>query len=167
MASTGDIAPDFTTPLATGDLESITLTERLKAEAPIVLAFFPGAFTSVCTTEMCTFQDRLTTFDDLEATVYGVSVDSPFALNEFRARNDIEFAFVSDFEKEIIETYDVRMDFADLGVYGVAKRAVFVVDSNGVITYDWVSDDPGVEPDYDAVEAAVADAAETNGSDAA
>ena len=159
MPATGDSAPDFTAPLATGDLESITLSERLEEEAPIVLAFFPGAFTGVCTTEMCTFQDRLSAFEDLDATVYGVSVDSPFAQNAFRERNGLTFDLVSDFDREIIDDYDVRMDFADLGVHGVAKRSVFVVDSDGEITYSWVSDDPGVEPDYDEVEQAVADAA--------
>ena len=158
MVRTGDSAPDFTAPLATGDVESITLSERLEEEAPIVLAFFPGAFTGVCTTEMCTFQDRLAAFEDVDASVYGVSVDSPFALNAFREENGLSFGLISDFEKELIDDYDVRMDFADLGVYGVAKRSVFVVDSSGEITYAWVSDDPGVEPEYDEVERAVADA---------
>ncbi|MHC3438188.1 redoxin domain-containing protein [Natrialbaceae archaeon A-gly3] len=158
MPETGDTAPDFTAPLANGDVDSFTLSENLE-DAPIVLAFFPGAFTGVCTTEMCTFQDRLAAFNDLDASVYGVSVDSPFSLNEFREQNNLEFALVSDFEKEIIDDYDVRMDFADLGVYGVAKRSVFVVDADGEVTYAWVSDDPGVEPDYDEVEEAVADAA--------
>ncbi|WP_137289641.1 redoxin domain-containing protein [Natronorubrum halophilum] len=159
MPETGDSAPDFTAPLATGDVDSFTLSDRLADEAPIVLAFFPGAFTGVCTTEMCAFQDRLASFNDLEASVYGVSRDSPFALNEFRAQNDLEFGLISDYNKEIIDDYDVEMDFADLGVYGVAKRSVFVVDADGTITYKWVSDDPGVEPDYDEVEAAVEDAA--------
>ncbi len=159
MVEPGDTAPDFTAPLANGDVDSLTLSEALEEDAPVVLAFFPGAFTSVCTTEMCAFQDRLSTFDDLDAAVYGVSVDSPFSLNEFREQNDLEFALVSDFEKEIIDDYDLSMDFADLGVYGVAKRSVFVVDGDGEITYSWVSDDPGVEPDYDEVEEAVADAA--------
>ncbi len=159
MPTTGDTAPDFTAPLATGDVESITLSDRLEDEAPVVLAFFPGAFTSVCTTEMCTFEDRLAAFDDLDASVYGVSVDSPFALNEFRAQNDLTFGLVSDFDRELIDAYDVRMDFDDLGVHGVAKRSVFVIDADGTITYAWVSDDPGVEPDYDEVEDAVADVA--------
>jgi len=159
MPTTGDAAPDFTAPLATGDIEEFSLSERLENEAPIVLAFFPGAFTSVCTTEMCAFQDRLGNFNDLEANVYGVSRDSPFTLNEFRAQNDLEFGLISDYNKEIIDDYGIGMDFADLGVYGVAKRSVFVVDSDGEITYSWVSDDPGVEPEYDEVEAAVEDAA--------
>ena len=157
MVRTGDQAPDFTAPLATGDVESITFSEELERNAPIVLAFFPGAFTGGCTREMCTFQDRLGAFDDLEATVYGVSVDSPFALNAFREENALSFSLVSDFDKELIDDYDVRTDFEDLGVYGLAKRSVFVVDETGEIAYDWVSDDAGVEPDYDAVERAVAD----------
>ncbi|APX98099.1 redoxin domain-containing protein [Natronorubrum daqingense] len=159
MPEIGDTAPDFTAPLATGDVESITLSERLEDGAPIVLAFFPGAFTGVCTTEMCTFQDRLASFNDLDASVYGVSRDSPFALNEFREQNGLEFGLISDFNQEIIDDYGIAMDFADLGVYGVAKRSVFVVDADGEIAYSWVSDDPGVEPDYDEVEAAVEDAA--------
>ena len=159
MLDTDQAAPDFTAPVATGDVESITLSERLPDEAPIVLAFFPGAFTSVCTSEMCTFRDRLSAFERLEATVYGVSVDSPFALNEFRDQNDLGFDLISDFEKELIDAYDVRTDFAALGIYGLADRAVFVVDESGTITYAWVGDNPGLEPEYDAIEEAVADAA--------
>ncbi|WP_126662962.1 redoxin domain-containing protein [Haloterrigena salifodinae] len=155
MPETGDAAPDFTAPLANGDIEEFTLSDHLEDEAPIVLAFFPGAFTGVCTTEMCTFQDRLAAFNDLDASVYGVSRDSPFTLNEFREQNDLEFGLISDYNKEIIDDYGIEMDFADLGVYGVAKRSVFVVDADGEIAYSWVSDDPGVEPDYDEVEAAV------------
>lgn len=157
MVTTGDAAPDFTAPLANGDIEEFTLSERLEDEGPIVLAFFPGAFTGVCTTEMCTFQDRLAAFNDLDATVYGVSRDSPFTLNEFREQNGLEFGLISDYNKEIIDDYGIPMDFDDLGVYGVAKRSVFVVDADGEVAYSWVSDDPGVEPDYDEVEAAVDD----------
>jgi len=158
MVDTGDDAPDFTAPLANGDIESFTLSEELD-DAPLVLAFFPGAFTSVCTSEMCTFRDELSTFEDIGASVYGISVDSPFTLNEFRDQNDLNFGLLSDIDKEVIDAYDVSMDFADLGVHGVAKRAVFVVDGDGEVASRWVSDDPGVEPDYDEVAAAAEDAA--------
>jgi peroxiredoxin len=158
MVDTGDDAPDFTAPLANGDIESFTLSEELD-DAPLVLAFFPGAFTSVCTSEMCTFRDELSAFEDIGASVYGISVDSPFTLNEFRDQNDLNFGLLSDIDKEVIDGYDVSMDFADLGVHGVAKRAVFVVDGGGEVAYRWVSDDPGVEPDYDEVAAAAEDAA--------
>jgi peroxiredoxin len=153
-----DVAPDFTAPLANGDIEEFSLSEELD-DGPVVLAFFPGAFTSVCTTEMCTFEDQLSNFEDIGADVYGISVDSPFTQNEFRDQNDLSFGLVSDIDKEVIDAYDVRMDFDDLGVNGVAKRAVFVVDEGGEVVYEWVSDDPGVEPDYDDVTAAAEEAA--------
>ncbi|MFB6069962.1 MAG: redoxin domain-containing protein [Halanaeroarchaeum sp.] len=158
MVDTGDTAPDFTAPLADGDVRSFTLSDHLE-DGPIVLAFFPGAFTGTCTDEMCTFRDEMAAFNDVGATVYGVSVDTPFSLNEFRSKHDLQFGLVSDHTKEVVDAYDVRMDFADLGYYGVAKRSVFVVDADGTVTYAWVSDDPGVEPDYDAVEEAAAEAA--------
>lgn len=157
MTNVGDRAPDFTIPLANGNVESFTLSGALD-EAPIVLAFFPAAFTGTCTNEMTTFQNRLEAFDDAGATVYGVSVDSPFSLNEFRERHGIGFGLLSDFQKDVIDDYGVRMDFADLGVYGVAKRAVFVIDDDREVTYRWVTDDPGEEPDYEAVESAARDA---------
>ena len=159
MVESGDPAPAFTAPLANGDVEEFAFPEDV-ADGPVALAFFPGAFTSVCTEELCTFDSRLDAFEDVGATVLGVSVDTPFALDEFRDQEDLSFGLISDTNKEIIDAYDVEMDFADLGYYGVAKRAVFVVDEDGRITYDWVSDDPGVEPDYEEVEAAVAEAAE-------
>ncbi|MFB6081490.1 MAG: redoxin domain-containing protein [Halanaeroarchaeum sp.] len=158
MVSVGDDAPAFSAPLAQDDIQPVTLSDAL-ADGPIVLAFFPGAFTSVCTDEMCTFRDEMAAFDDVGATVYGVSVDTPFSLNEFRAQNDLGFGIVSDHEKTLIDAYDVRMDFADLGYHGVAKRAVFVIDGDGTVTYRWVSDDPGIEPDYEEVERAAAEAA--------
>ncbi|MFB6165146.1 MAG: redoxin domain-containing protein [Haloarculaceae archaeon] len=157
MVSEGDAAPDFTAPLANGDIEEFTLSDRLD-EAPLVLAFFPGAFTSVCAHEMSEFGDRIQNFEEIGATVYGVSVNSPFALNEFRDKLDVDFAFVSDDDKEIVEDYGITMDFEELGVNNVAKRSVFVVNGDGEITYAWVSDDPGVEPDYDEIEDAAANA---------
>ena len=157
MVSVGDSAPDFTAPLANGDIDEFTLSDNLD-DAPLVLAFFPGAFTSVCSHEMTEFRDRLTDFEDIGATVYGISVDSPFALNEFRDKLDLDFDLISDADKEIIDEYGIGMDFAELGVHDVAKRSVFVVDSDGEVTYAWVSDDPGVEPDYDEVRDAAADA---------
>jgi peroxiredoxin len=157
MVSTGDTAPAFTAPLANGDIEEFELEESLD-QAPLVLAFFPGAFTSVCSHEMNTFQDRLEEFQKAGGSVYGVSVDSPFALNEFREKLGLTFDLVSDADKNVIETYDVSMDFEALGVHDVAKRAVFVVDGDGTVTYAWVSDDPGIEPDYDEVLEAVQEA---------
>jgi peroxiredoxin len=159
MVDVGDAAPDFTAPMATGEVDSFTLSERLD-EAPLILAFFPAAFTGTCATELSTFDDRLAEFEALGASVYGVSIDTPFTLNEFRAQNSISFPLISDVNRELIDLYDASMDFTGLGVYGVAKRSVFVVDGDGTVTYTWQSDDPGVEPDYEAVEEAAAAAAE-------
>jgi peroxiredoxin len=158
MVDTGDQAPDFTAPLANGDVEPFTLSNALD-DGPVVLAFFPGAFTDPCTDEMCTFRDSLADYEDVGATVYGVSVDTPFALNEWRDQNDLTFGLVSDTNKEIIDAYGVSIDFADLGYYGVAQRAVFVIDSDGRVTYKWVADEPPEQPDFEAVEAAAAEAA--------
>ena len=159
MVDVGDAAPDFTAPMATGEIESFTLSEHLD-EAPIVLAFFPAAFTGTCTTEMSTFQDRLADFQATGANIYGVSIDSPFTLNEFREQNGIEFPLISDTNRKLIDLYDVSMDFESYGVYDLAKRSVFVIDGDGTVTYTWASDDPGVEPDYEAVEEATVAAAD-------
>ncbi|WP_254274182.1 redoxin domain-containing protein [Haloarcula marina] len=154
MVSVGDDAPDFTAPLANGDVDELTLSDEL-GDGPVVLAFFPGAFTSVCSHEMEAFDERLDALRDLDATVYGVSIDTPFAQNAFRDELGLDFSLVSDNDRDIVEAYDASMDFEALGVHDLAKRAVFVVDEDGVVTYAWVSDDPGVEPDYEEVVAAV------------
>jgi peroxiredoxin len=157
MVTVGDQAPDFTVPLVTDTMEPFTLAESLD-EAPIVLVFFPGAFTSVCTEELGTFDDRLTGFEDIGATVYGVSVDTPFSLREYREQEGLQFGLLSDHDKEIIEAYDLSIDFEDYGYYGLADRAVVVIDANGTVTYRWVAENPSLQPDYEAVETAAADA---------
>ncbi|WP_324758372.1 redoxin domain-containing protein [Haloarcula sp. GH36] len=154
MVEVGDDAPRFTAPLANGDVDEISLADELD-DGPAVLAFFPGAFTSVCSHEMSTFQDRIADIEEAGATLFGVSIDTPFAQNAFRDELDLSFPLISDNDRTLVDAYDVSMDFAELGVHNVAKRAVFVLDDEGVVTYAWVSDDPGVEPDYDEVIEAV------------
>lgn len=154
MVATGDEAPAFSAPLATGDVETFDLAERLD-EAPLVLAFFPGAFTEVCSHEMNALDDRLGEIADADASLYGVSVDTPFALNRFRDELGLGFDLISDSNREIVDAWDLSMDFAAIGVENLAKRAVFVLDGDGVVTYAWVSDDPGREPDYDELLAAL------------
>ena len=151
MISDGDEAPAFTAPLANGDIESFSLPEAVDADAPVVLAFFPGAFTSVCSHEMRTFEQRLEDVADAGGTLYGVSIDSPFALNEFRDTLSLSFDLISDVNRDVVEAYDVSMAFEAVGIDRLAKRAVFVVDGDRTVTYAWVSDDPGAEPDYDEV----------------
>lgn len=165
MIDTGESAPDFTVPIAHGDayndVGEFTLSEHV-GEGPVVLAFFPAAFTSGCTEELCTFRDSLSAFEDLEASVYGISTDLPFAQNEFIRQEGLTFPLLSDFDHEVIHAYGVvREDFYD--VMFVAERSVFVVDEDGEIVYRWV--ESGDERDFpalieeirEAIEALVAD----------
>jgi peroxiredoxin len=159
MVTKGDTAPAFTAPLANGDVEQVSLSTLIDEDAPVVLAFFPGAFTSVCSHEMNTFQDRLDNLTEHGAALYGVSIDSPFSLNEFRDQLDLSFGLLSDVNRDLVRAYDVATDFEDVGVEDIAQRAVFVIDETGTVTYSWVGENAGLEPDYDEVESAVAEAA--------
>ena len=150
MVSNGDAAPSFTATIGTSDHESFDLEDAL-GDGPVVLAFFPGAFTPPCTNEMIALQDRLEAFDDAGARILGVSADSPFSLGAFREEHGIEFDLVSDMAGDAIRAYDLEIDIADLGLHGIANRAVFVIDDDGEVTYHWIADDPTNEPDYDAV----------------
>ena len=154
MVSEGDTAPTFTATVGTSDHEPFDLADYI-GDGPVVLAFFPGAFTPPCTNEMVALQDRLADFRAAGATVLGISADSPFSLGAFREEHGIEFDLVSDMGRAAIDAYDLEMDIADLGLHGIANRAVFVVDDSGTVTYSWVANDPTNEPEYDAVLAAV------------
>jgi len=155
MVETGDDAPNFTAAVANGDIERFELADHV-GERPVVLAFFPAAFSNTCTDEMCTFRDRLDRFADVGGRVYGISTDLPHAQAAYREEHDLPFPLVADSDHNAVEAYDVVSDFADLGVEVVARRAVFVVDSDGVVTYRWLAEHAGKEPDYDEVADAVA-----------
>jgi len=119
----------------------------------VVLAFYPGAFTGVCTTEMCTFRDRFDSFNSMNAQVLGVSVDGIFAQKAFSDANNLNFPLLSDFNRETVEAYGVALpNFAGMEGYTASERAVFVIDKDGVIRFRWVGENPGVEPDYDEVQ---------------
>ncbi|MGQ4554978.1 redoxin domain-containing protein [Halobellus sp. GM3] len=144
----GDEAPNFRATLADGDVSAFELDDAL-GEGPVVLAFFPGAFTPPCTSEMGALQDHLDEFRDAGATVYGVSADSPLSQNVFREREGLEFGLISDMGRSAIDKYGLEIDIDDLGLIGVANRAVFIVDDDGTVAYDWIADDPTNEPDYE------------------
>ena len=148
MVSTGDSAPTFTATVANGDVEDFDLNDHI-GNGPVVLAFFPGAFTAPCSSEMVALQDHLPDFHDAGATLLGVSADSPLSQNAFREKEGLEFDLVSDMDRDAIEAYGQRIDIEDLGLLGVANRSVFVIDNDGKISYSWESDDPTNEPDYD------------------
>ena len=163
MLDIGDQVPDFSLPLAGGevynDISNFTLPEALD-DGPVVLAFFPAAFTSGCTAEMCTFRDSMHAFDGLDAQVYGVSVDLPPAQNVFILREELNFPMLSDWDHELIHEFGTVLP--DMyGEFEAARRSIFVLDTHGTITYRWV--EPDGEVDFDAViedvHAAVAEAA--------
>ena len=150
MVSNGDTAPTFSATIGTSDHEPFELDEHL-GDGPVVLAFFPGAFTPPCTNEMVALQDHRDEFQDAGATLLGVSADSAFSLGAFREEHDIAFDLVSDMNREAIQAYDLEIDIEELGLYGIANRAVYVLDEDGTVIYDWVADDPTNEPEYDAI----------------
>ena len=146
------MTPDFE--LVDSELKEVKLSDL--RGSPVVLAFFPGAFTSVCSKEMCTFRDSMVKFNELQAKVIGISVDHPFSLAAFKAQNNLNFTLLSDYNKEVTKKYGgLHDDFAGVKGLKVAKRAVFVIDKDGKIVYEWVSENPGNEPDYSKVEEAV------------
>jgi glutaredoxin-dependent peroxiredoxin len=117
-----------------------------------VLLFFPGAFTSTCTKEMCTFRDNLQQYNTLDANVVGISVDPPFSAKAFKSANNLNFALLSDYTRAAVNAYDVvHNDFSGLPGYAAAKRSVFVLDKNQNIRFKWVADNPNMEPDYSVV----------------
>ena len=158
MLDVGDDVPDFSLPLAGGevynDISNFRLREALD-EGPVVLAFFPAAFTSGCTAEMCTFRDSMHAFDELDAQVYGVSVDLPPAQNVFILREELNFPMLSDWDHELIHEFGVVLPEM-YGEFEAAKRSIFVLDETGTITYRWVEGDG--ETDFDAVVGEVEDA---------
>lgn len=156
MPSKGDAAPTFEATLGTTDHEPFDLSHYF-GEGPIVLAFFPGAFTPPCTNEMIALQERLEEFENAGASIFGISADSPFSQAAFADEHDLEFSLVSDMAGEAIDAYDVEIDIAELGLYGIANRAVFVIGEDGDIVYNWIAEDPTNEPTYADVLEAITD----------
>jgi peroxiredoxin len=141
----GSKAPDFT--LVDTDKKPRSLKEFLGKKT--VLVFFPGAFTGVCTKEICTIRDSLATYSSLAAQVVAVSVDSPFANKGFSEHNRLSFPLLSDYTREVSAKYGGLVnDFSGLKGYTAANRAVFVLDNAGTVRYAWVTENPGVEPPY-------------------
>jgi len=141
----GGQAPDFT--LMNQEREPVTLS-NLRGR-PVVLAFFPAAFSSVCTKELCTFRDSLSRLNQAKAQVLGISVDTFFALKAFHTDQKLTFPLLSDFNKQTIRDYGVFNEDM-IGLKGIAKRAVFVIDQDGKVRYRQVLDDARNEPDYEA-----------------
>src|SRR4051812_42799149 len=144
----GQTAPVFS--LYDTDKKKISLTDFRGKN--VVLLFFPLAFTSVCTKELCLVRDNITLYNDTNAQVLGISVDSSYVLNKFKLEQNLNFPLLSDFNKEVSRSYDVLYEtFPALEMKGVSKRAAFVIDKEGIIRYSEECGTPGELPDFDAI----------------
>ena len=146
--SAGDAAPDFK--LYDDEMQPFTLSE---ASGPVVLLFFPGAFTSVCTTELNTVGNDYARYEDLGATVVGISTDSPFALAEFKKAHGFPFRLLSDHDGEVSDAYGAKYDndFTPMKLSRISKRSAFVVGADGALEYAEVLDNAGEQPNFDAI----------------
>jgi peroxiredoxin len=149
----GDKAPDF-------ELVDTNRKQRRLSEfagKKVVLAFYPAVFTGVCSREMCFFRDSLDALNNMEAQVFGISVDPPFSNKVFAEENKLNFPVLSDFTRHVSAQYaGLYMDLGGVSGYTAAKRSVFVLDKNGIVRYAWISDNPAAQPNYDEVKDTVA-----------
>ena len=144
----GEEAPVFT--LSDMDRNPVSLVDFRGKN--VVLAFYPGAFTSVCKKEMCTFRDSIAMMESLDAQVLGISVNDPFSNKAFHEINMLNFPLLCDFNREVVNIYGVALeDFAGLKGYTAAQRSIFIVDKRGIVRYKWIADNPGIEPNYDEI----------------
>ncbi|TXB62435.1 redoxin domain-containing protein [Phaeodactylibacter luteus] len=143
----GSPAPAFT--LHNSEKEEVSLSDYKGKN--VVLLFFPLAFTSVCTDELCHMRDNIATYSGLNAEILAVSVDSPFTLEKFKADQQLNFPLLSDFNKSASQAYGALYEDFVFGMKGVSKRAAFVIDKEGVVRYAEVLDNAGNLPNFEAV----------------
>lgn len=147
----GQTAPSFT--LFNTEKQEIAL-ESLRGQN-VLIHFFPLAFTSVCTAQLCNARDNMEMYTKLNCTVLGISVDSLFSLAEFRKQQNLSFDLLSDFNKTVIKQFGVEIPEFAFGMQGVSNRAAFVIDAEGVVRYAEVCPNPGEQPNYTAIREAL------------
>lgn len=149
----GQSAPDFT--LYDSDKNKVSLSSF--HGTPVVILFFPAAFTGVCTKELCSVRDNLAVYNSSKATVLGISVDSLFALAKFKEEQQLNFPLLSDYNRDAVTAFDVVYDvFPAFEMQRVSKRAAFVIDGAGLVQYAEVCASPGDLPDFVAIQATLA-----------
>ena len=147
----GQPAPQFT--LVSSEKKEVSLSDFKGRK--VILHFFPFAFTSVCTTQLCTMRDNFGFYDGLNAQILGISVDSPFTLAKFKEENSYPFPLLSDFNKVVSTAYGALYDEFAFGLKGVSKRAAFVIDEEQNISYAEVLENAGELPDFNTIAEAV------------
>jgi peroxiredoxin len=154
MTSVGDRAPEFS--LYDSEKKMRNSSEFLVKGRRTIIAFYPGAFTGVCTQEMCTFRDMYSELQKLNGVLVGISVDAPFAQKAFAEKNGLTFPLLCDFKHETIKKYGVVWkNLSGVEGYESANRAIFIVDDSGKVLFKWVADNPGQLPDFEAVKKAL------------
>ena len=143
----GQAAPDFT--LFNSEKTEVTLSDYKGKN--VLLLFYPMAYTSVCTAELCNVRDHIGMYSNINAAVFGISVDSVFTLAKFKEEQGYNFALLSDFNKEVTNAYDVLHENFAFGMKGVSKRASFVIDKTGVVVYAEVCPTLGDMPNFAAI----------------
>lgn len=149
----GEKAPLFT--LRNSATEEVSLSDY--KEKNLVVLFFPLAFTGVCTTELCEIRDSIAEYNNMNAEVMAISVDSPFTLAKFKEEQGYNFPLLSDFNKEVSRAYGSLYEDFVLDMKGVSKRSVFVVDKEGTIKYVEVLENAADIPNFEAVKDALAE----------
>jgi peroxiredoxin len=154
MPEIGERAPDFA--LYDCDRKLRHMSEFLVKGHRTILAFFPGAFTGVCTQEMCAFRDMYGELERSNASVVGISVDAPFAQKAFAEKHGLTFPLLCDFGREVVQEYGVMWkNLGGVEGYNCANRSIFVVDDSGKVLFKWIAENPGVLPDFEAVKKAL------------
>jgi glutaredoxin-dependent peroxiredoxin len=145
----GQKAPDFT--LFDTDRKEVSLKDLHGKN--VLLLFFPLAFTGVCTKELCTVRDNIASYSSVNATVLGISVDSPMTLAKFKEEQGLNFTLLSDFNKDASAAYGAIYDSFIGWMKGVSKRSAFIVDKEGIIQYAEVLENAGELPNFDGIQA--------------
>lgn len=143
----GDTAPDFT--LYNSEKQEVSLHD-FKGK-PVVLLFFPQAFTGTCTKELCGVRDSLHDYTNMDAEVLAISVDSPYTLAKWKEMENFNFQMLSDFNKEVSRKYETIYENWNMGMKGVSKRSAFVIDGEGIIRYAEVLENAGEIPNMEAI----------------
>lgn len=123
----------------------------------VLLLFFPQAFTSVCTKELCSLRDNIAFYNNVNAQVFGISVDSVFTQAKFREEQNLNFPLLSDFNKEVSTAYDTIYSDWIMDMKGVSKRSAFVIDKEGIVRYAEVLESAGDQPNFEAIQKTLAD----------
>ena len=144
----GQAAPDFS--LYDSDKNRITLSAQ--KGAPVLLLFFPMAFTSTCTAELCAVRDGIGRYNKASAKVFGISVDSVYTLARYKEDQQLNFPLLSDFNKETSRAYNSIYEKFGFDMLGVSKRSAFVIDGEGIIQYAEILEDADRQPDFEAIE---------------